>query len=302
MDSKRYNNIKIGVGIGKAVISFLLIMIFVVAGFSERLTILLYQYSSSNYIVLLLFIVVIGIVSSVLFFPLNYYVSFYLEHKYKLSNQTFFQWIWENFKGVLVGGVIGIPVLLIFYYLLNLFGNWWWLPFAAIMFVLSVLLVRIVPILILPIFYKITPIDEGNLRDKIVNLASESGMKVENVFKFNMSKNTKKANAAFTGLGKTKRIILGDTLLENYSDEEIESVIAHELGHYVYKHILKNVVFGTVMSFLTFYAIAQFYEISLSWFNFNEITEIAALPVLSLWGMLIGVIQTPISNIISRKF
>ena len=117
-----------------------------------------------------------------------------------------------------------------------------------------------------------------------------------------MSKNTKKANAAFTGLGKTKRIILGDTLLNDYTKDEIETVIAHELGHYKHKHIVKNLIFGTVSSFLTFFIISILYKNSLSWFDFENITQIAALPLLSLWAMIIGLIQSPIGNILSRKY
>jgi STE24 endopeptidase len=117
-----------------------------------------------------------------------------------------------------------------------------------------------------------------------------------------MSKNTKKANAAFTGLGKTKKIILGDTLIENYSYDEIDTVIAHELGHYKHKHIVKNIIIGTLFSFLTFFLIAVLYEFSLSWFEFGSRTEIAALPLLSIWGMIIGLVLSPISNIISRTF
>ena len=117
-----------------------------------------------------------------------------------------------------------------------------------------------------------------------------------------MSKNTKKANAAFTGLGKTKRIILGDTLLENFSHDEIETVIAHELGHYKKKHIIKNILIGTVSSFLTLFLIALLYKSTLSWFEFTKITQVAALPLLALWSMLIGIIQTPLGNILSRKF
>ncbi len=103
-------------------------------------------------------------------------------------------------------------------------------------------------------------------------------------------------------LGKTKRIILGDTLLDNFSDDEIETVIAHELGHYKKKHIVKNIIFGTVTSFLTLFIIAYLYKNSLAWFDFTSITQIAALPLLALWSMLIGIIQTPLGNILSRKY
>jgi STE24 endopeptidase len=300
--SKKYNNIKLGIGIGKGIIAFILILLFVLLNYSKELEALLRINIQSDYLILLLFTLVIGMVSSIIFFPINYYSGFYLEHKYELSNQTFFKWMLENLKGTLVAGVIGIPLLLAFYFFLNLFGSIWWLPFAVLMFIVSVVLAQILPIIILPIFYKVSPIEDIELKKSIVKLASEVGMKVENVFSFNMSKNTKKANAAFTGLGKTKRIILGDTLLDGYSKEEIETVIAHELGHYKHKHIVKNIFISTIFSFLTLFLIAFFYEFSLSWFNFSDITQIAALPILSLWGMLIGLIQTPISNWISRKY
>mgnify|MGYP001335337449 CR=1 FL=1 len=302
MDSKKYNNTKLAIGIGKAVISFILLYLFIDFGYSLSLQKYIQSFTENSYLVFIIFVFVIGIFSSVLFMPINIYSGFYLEHKYKLSNQTFYKYFIENFKSVLVGLVIGIPILLLFFFVINQFGDLWWLVFASAMFLISVVLSQLFPILILPIFYKIIPLNDEELKTRISNLAKGAGIKVENVFTFDMSKNTKKANAAFTGLGKTKRIILGDTLLNNYSKDEIETVIAHELGHYKHKHILKNILFGTISSFLTFFIISILYKSSLSWFDFESITQIAALPLLSLWAMIIGLIQTPIGNLLSRKF
>ena len=302
MDAKRYNNIKLAIGISKGIVSFIIIFLFVWLGYSLKLENYLSQFISNSYLLFICFILVVGFVSSILSFPVSYYSGFYLEHKYNLSNQTVGKWVWESFKGLLVSLIIGIPILLLFYFSLNQFGDIWWLPFAIIMFFVSVVLSQIFPILILPIFYKLTPIDNEELKERITALAKNVKIKVENIFKFDMSKNTKKANAAFTGLGKTKRIILGDTLLDNFSDDEIETVIAHELGHYKKKHIVKNIVFGTVTSFLTLFLIALLYKSALSWFGFESITKIAALPLLALCSMLIGLIQTPLGNILSRKF
>lgn len=300
--SKKYNNIKLTVGISKTVISFVLLFLFVALDYSAKLTVLLSGYVSADYLLLIYFVVVTGAVSGVLFFPINFYTEFYLEHKYNLSNQTFFKWILEDLKGLLVFAVIGIPILLAFYYSLKTFGSNWWLPFAILLFIVSVLLARVVPILILPLFYKLTPVDDEELKRRITSLAKDAGVKVENVYRFDMSKNTKKANAAFTGIGKSKRILLGDTLLDNYTKDEIETVIAHELGHYKKKHISKNIIIGTVSSFLTLFLIAKLYEISLTWFGFDLRTNIAALPLLSLWAMLIALIQSPIGNLLSRKY
>jgi STE24 endopeptidase len=302
MDSKTYNNIKLASSVSKAVASFLLILFFVLSGLSRSLLAFLSPFSSNNYILFFLFIGICGIVSGFIFTPLNYYTGFYLEHKYKLSNQTLLGWMWEDAKGLFISLVIGIPILFFFFWLLNKYGAIWWLPMAVLIFILSVLLARIVPIFILPLFYKITPLEDEDLVSRINKLARDAGIKVQNVYKFNMSKNTKKANAAFTGIGKSKRILLGDTLLDNFSKDEIETVLAHELGHYKKKHIIKNIIIGTVSSFLTLYLISVFYDKSLVWFGFQSRTDIAALPLLSLWTMLIGLILTPVGNIISRKY
>ncbi len=302
MDSKKYNKTKLAIGIIKAVISFILLLLFIFLGYSIKLQETIQSYINNEYLVFLVFVFFIGLISSILFMPLNIYSGFYLEHKYKLSNQTFYKYFVENFKSLLVGLAIGIPILLLFFFIINKFGEIWWLIFATAMFLISVVLSQIFPIIILPIFYKIIPLNDEDLKTRITNLASEAGLKVENVFSFDMSKNTKKANAAFTGLGKTKRIILGDTLLNNYSKDEIETVIAHELGHFKHKHIIKNILFGTVSSYLTFFIMSLLYKNSLAWFSLESINQIAAFPLLSLWAMLIGLIQTPIGNVLSRKF
>jgi STE24 endopeptidase len=300
--AKKYNNIRLGISIAKGVISLVLIIFFVAGGLSAALENYLAGFTGNDYLLFLAFIFVAGAASAILFFPVNFYKNFYLEHKYNLSNQTFIKYTIENLKSLAVSLVIGTPVLLFFFYVLNRFGELWWLPFAIGLFILSVVLARIIPVVILPLFYKVTPVEDEGLKQRIKKLANEAGIKVENVYKFDMSKNTKKANAAFTGIGKSKRILLGDTLLESYSKDEIETVIAHELGHYKHKHIIKNIIIGTVSSFLTLFLIAYLYRLSLPWFGFSDITRISALPLLSVWGMIIGLIQNPVGNIISRKY
>lgn len=302
MNSKKYNNTKLAIGIVKTALSFILLYLFIALGYNQWLQNYIQTFIQNQYLIFLVFVAAIGLFSTIVFLPINFYSGYYLEHKYNLSNQTFIKYLLENLKSLAVGLAIGIPILLLFFFILNQFGDLWWLVFASAMFIISVVLSQIFPIVIFPIFYKVIPLPENELKEKIRQLANDAGIKVENVFTFDMSKNTKKANAAFTGLGKTKRIILGDTLLNNYSRDEIETVIAHELGHYKHKHILKNILFGTAASFLTFYIISISYKVSLSWFDLKSITQIAAIPLLSLWAMIIGLIQTPLSNMLSRKY
>jgi STE24 endopeptidase len=302
MDSKKYNNLKLYTGIGKGVVSFILLFLFLKMGLSAELDSLLSNYISNNYLRLLAFWGVLGLAGGVLSFPMNYYRGFYLEHKFNLSNQTFGGWVKENLKGLLVGVIIGVPILLLLYYFINSYGEIWWLPFAIGLFVISVILAKLVPVVILPFFYKLTSIEDKELVRRIEELGKDAGVRVKDVYRFNMSKDTKKGNAALTGLGRTKKIILGDTLLENYSHDEIETVIAHEFGHQKRKHLIKNVAVGTITSFLTFYLTAKLYSGSIGWFGFESITEVGAIPLISFWLIIIGVVQTPLGNILSRKF
>lgn len=302
MDNKKYNNTKLTVGIIETLLSFMLIFLFVKFGLNIWLEDKIRSYYSNDYLVFLLFIFFMGICSAALLSPFSFYSGFYLEHKYNLSNQSFIKWVWESFKAVAVSSLIGIPIMVVFYYNILHYGTNWWLPFAFVLFLFSIILARVVPVFILPLFYKLIPIENESLKNKITHLASEAGIKVENIFKFDMSKNTKKANAAFTGIGKSKRILLGDTLLDNFSEDEIETVIAHELGHYKKKHIIKNILYGTAASFFTLYIVSILYSNSIAFFNLKSIDQVAALPLLALWLMLIGLVQTPLGNILSRKY
>ncbi|MFO7525318.1 MAG: M48 family metalloprotease, partial [Ignavibacteriaceae bacterium] len=263
MDSKKYNNTKLALSIIETIAGFVLIFLFVSTSWSVMLEDYLRYNFSSDYLIFILFVLIIGAAGSIIFFPFSFYSGYLLEHKYKLSNQNLFKYFIEKSKGLLVSGVIGIPILLLFFRVLREYGTNWWLPFAILMFFISVVLSQIFPVIILPIFYKIKPIENDSLRSRISKLVENAGLIMENVYSFDMSKNTKKANAAFTGIGKTKRIILGDTLLDGYTEDEIETVIAHEVGHYKRKHITKNIIFGTISSFATLFVIAQLYELSL---------------------------------------
>ena len=133
------------------------------------------------------------------------------------------------------------------------------------------------------------------------SLAEKGKFALDGVYRFDLSKTTKKANAAFTGMGKTKRIILGDTLLDNFSVDEIEAVFAHEVGHYVHKHIYIGIIVSTVSSFLSFYLANIFYVKLLPKFSFSNIADPAALPLLFLILSLITLIITPFSNALSRR-
>jgi len=155
-------------------------------------------------------------------------------------------------------------------------------------------------VLIFPLFYKQTPLERMSLKDRILRLASDAGMHIDGIFSFDLSKNTRKANALFTGIGKAKRILLGDTLLENFEEQEVETVFAHELGHYTRNHIWQGMFASIIMTFLGLFITSRLHAWSLSLLGFSSLTDLGALPLLALWLALFGFVTGPVENAIAR--
>lgn len=300
-DVKRYNRTKLIVSVGGGIVSFAITIVLLISGTTVSIEQIAYSYSTNVYFALLIFSALFGIISGIISLPFSFYSGFLLEHQYKMSNQTFAQWAWEGIKGMLVSIPIITPLAVLVYFFLRTFDLFWWLPVAFSLFIVSVGLSRIAPIIILPLFYKLTPLEESPLKEKILAMTRSTKMIVEGIYSFNLSKTTKKANAAFTGIGSSKRILLGDTLMQNFSEEEIATVFAHELGHYSHGHIRKSIFVGTVSIFLGLYLTSLAYAASLTWFGFTSIAQLAALPLLTLWLGLYSLVTSPLSNILSRK-
>ncbi|MEW6060514.1 MAG: M48 family metallopeptidase [Bacteroidota bacterium] len=301
-DVKRYNTLKLAVSLVATAVSFALLLVLLAGGYTLLFERWALSCSDNLYVALLIFAALIGGIDALITFPLSWYSGFILEHRYHLSNQTFGQWLWEKTKSMFVSIPIAVPLVLVFYFFLLTFGADWWLPVGITLFVVSIGLSRIAPVVILPLFYKLTPLNDSPLKEKILSMTKTTSMLVEGIYSFNLSKTTKKANAAFTGIGKSKRILLGDTLLNNFTEEEIETVFAHELGHYVHHHLWKSIAVGTVSIFAGLYLTSLAYSASLPWFGFSSITQLAALPLLVLWLGLYSLVTSPISNMLSRGY
>ena len=300
-ESKRYNRTKLILSLVSGTVTFFMFAGIVVGGISLQIESAVLSVTAQPYLALLLFAAAIGAMNGIISIPFGFYSGFILEHKYGVSNQTFMQWLWEHFKGVLVSIPITLPLLLILYYFLRTYESMWWLPAGMMLFIFSIGLTRIAPVIILPLFYRLTPLEDSPLKERIVALTQKTNMIVEGIFAFNLSKTTKKANAAFTGIGKSKRILLGDTLIENFSEEEIETVFAHELGHYSRGHIRTGILFGTISIFLGLFLTSLVYTESLQWFGFTSAGQLAALPLLMVWLGIYSLITSPLGNILSRK-
>jgi STE24 endopeptidase len=256
-------------------------------------------------------VVVLGlgyaVLMELLLLPLSFYASFVLEHRYGLSTQTLSRWAWQRAKGYALAGVFGLVMTVGLYVLLWYTGPWWWLWATAAFLAVTLLLGRILPVVILPLFYKVTRLDDVALLERLQRLAHGTGLTIEGVYRLDLSSETRKGNAALTGLGRTRRVLLGDTLLEALTPEEIEVVFAHEVGHHVHRHLLKRIAlsvvtaaagFGLVDVVLHYGAASLGYPTS----PLPAYQDPAALPLLLLVLMLFNLALMPLENAISRFF
>lgn len=234
--------------------------------------------------------------------PLNCYSGFVLPHRYGQSNQTLGGWIKDLLLGWALSAVIGLPVLEGVYWLLRATGQGWWLWAALGYIAFAVVLSNLAPILIMPLFNKFVPLgdEHAELVARLKALAERAGTKVSGVFRFDMSKRTKAANAALTGLGNTRRIILGDTLLNEFTTDEVETVIAHELGHHVHRDIPLFLAFGSGLGLLGLYLASLVLTWGIGVFGFTGPADIAALPLLALTLGIFSLVLTPLNNALSR--
>jgi STE24 endopeptidase len=239
---------------------------------------------------------------SLISLPLSYYTGFVLPHRYGQSTQSLRDWIWDNLKSTLVSTVIGLPLLIGLYAVLRMTGDSWWLWAAAGYTLFGVVLTSLAPVLLMPLFYKFEPLadEHRDLADRLVKLAQNANTRIEGVYKMDMSRRTRAANAALTGLGSTRRILLGDTLIENFSPDEIETILAHELGHHVNRDIPLGITAQTFFNFISFFIGARALDWAVGTFGLRASYDPAGLPALILALSVVGLISMPITNFYSR--
>lgn len=234
--------------------------------------------------------------------PLSYYSGFVLPHRYGMSTQSLKGWIGDQIKGGLVGGIIGLLVLEVIYALLRAAPQTWWLWAAGVMLLFSVVLANLAPVLLMPLFNKFVPLgdEHADLAQRLIRLAERANTKVRGVYRFDMSRRTRAANAALTGIGGTRRIILGDTLLDSFTPDEIETVLAHELGHHVHRDIPIGIVVESIVTLIGLGAAAIIMQWGAAALGFGGPSDIATLPLFALAMGAFGLITMPLGNTYSR--
>ena len=242
---------------------------------------------------------------SLLSLPFSWCSQFRLEEQFGFNNSTQRTWWSDQVKGVALSFAIGVPLLALILWLVGASGDYWWLWAWGVVVVFQLLMSVLAAIFILPLFNKFTPLPEGSLKDRLKNLAERTGFINAGIQVMDGSKRSKHSNAFFTGLGKGRRIALFDTLVEQMSEQELEAVLAHEIGHYKLRHVPKMITW----SFVT--TLAGFWGLSLlagqSWFTgaFGFGSEAGIAPAFLLFALLAGTVTfwlSPLSSLWSRKF
>jgi STE24 endopeptidase len=278
-----------------------LALVFVIAlGLNVWLKQVVFSLTSSVWLATFLYFAIALAAYELAFFPLSYYDGFVLPQRYGLSTQTLRAWLVDVAKGgALMIGLGGVVVEII-YALLRATPDGWWIFAAAFMLLFNVLLANLAPVLIFPIFFKFKPLEDAELVARLTALAERAQARVRGVYTMMLSEKTTAANAALMGLGNTRRIVLGDTLYEKYSHDEIETVLAHELGHHVHRDIAWMLGVETALTVVGFFIADVFLKWSIARFGYTGIADLAAFPLFALALGAFGLVTMPVGNAFSR--
>src|SRR5262245_28449606 len=230
-------------------------------------------------VAVLAYVLLLQIANELVALPLGFYSGYVLEHRYGASTESLGAWLRDQAKSFGVGFVLAGGAAAVLYAIIRRSRDGWWLPAAAVFILLIVALTNLVPVVVLPLFYSIKPLGRDALRDRLLALANRAGARVVGAYEWGLSDKTKKANAALAGLGGTRRILVSDTMLREYSDDEIEVVLAHELAHHVHGDIWKGILFESVLILAGFYCASRGLSWLAPWLGLAGPADVAGLPL-----------------------
>ncbi|MFH1486011.1 MAG: M48 family metallopeptidase [Chloroflexota bacterium] len=233
--------------------------------------------------------------------PITYYMGYVVPHRYGLSHQTFGSWLWDLEKGGFLALMLGTVAVVVVYWLLAVFPEIWWLLAAAFLSFFSVVLTHLAPLVVIPLFFKQEPLEDADLARRLVSLAQRAHTKVCGVFVLDLSRKATAANAALMGLGNTRRIVLTDTLFGQHSPDEIEVIVAHELGHHAHRDIARLIVVQTGLILLSFCLADLVLRAAVPMLGFAGIADVASLPLFALVLVVFSLIVRPLDNAYSRR-
>jgi STE24 endopeptidase len=286
-----------------ALYGFLLLLVILALGISRRLRDAALTITKRPFLTALVFFALFSVVTTALSFPIDYFSDFVIPHRFSLSTQTLAGWLWDQVKGMLVGIVLGAPIVALALTGIRRVKRWWlavWLGSVPI----TIFIILIAPVLLDPVFNKFEPLRDQKLKAELLDLASRAGISGGRVFQVDKSKQTTTMNAYVNGLGPTKRIVLWDTIISKMDHDELRFTLAHEMGHYVLHHVWKFLGFMLALLFAVFWAGQRIVEWATrrfgpSW-GFEAPHDPAAVPLLLLVVSVFLFVLSPVINGFSR--
>lgn len=297
----RYHRLKRRAALGNTALSVALLVLFLVSGGSAALRDLAATASGNSFTFsVLIYTALLVLTAEAVQLPLAFYSGVTLERRYGLSKETTARWWLDYLKAGTLALLFAAAGAAIALNLLRWTPDWWWLFAAGVFSALLIVLAQLTPVVLLPIFYEFKPLDRPALRDRLIALAARAGARVLGVFEWRLGDRTRKANAALTGIGRTRRILVSDTLLAEHSDDEIEVILAHELAHHVHRDIWTAIAVEVALMTLGFFVADRMLEAAIGILGLSGKPDVAALPLLALTGGAVSLALMPAANALSR--
>src|SRR5215467_4409690 len=300
-EPKRYEAAKHVIAIAGFVLDVLILLYLLVSGSSIRIRQLAETISDSQWISIAIYTLMITAILKVFDVPISFYSGYWVEHRFGLSRQSLGGWLTDQLKGLGISIVLSVLAIEVVYRLIRTHGERWWIDASLVFISFVIVVTNLAPVLLLPLFFKFKPIENPDLQNRLARLARRTNTRLCGIFEWSLGDKTRKANAAVVGWGNTRRIIVSDTLLENFSGEEIEVIMAHELCHHVKNHIWQGIVLQSGLTFLGFYVAARVLSALTASLGFRGIGDVANLPLLVLVMMTLSLLALPLVNGFSRR-
>lgn len=298
--AKEYARIRHRLLVADLALAAVYVLVLLLSGLSAWFTAQLLLVTTHPLVVIALYFVAFSIVYGLLDFPLSYYGGYVLPHRYGLSTQSLRGWLADQAKSAALGLGIGLVAVEVMYYLLRDFPSIWWLLTGILFLFFTIVLANLAPLLIVPLFFKFRPLQDEELVSRLISLAERAGTRVQGVFTIDLSAKTTAANAALMGLGNTRRIVLGDTLMEKYDADEIETILAHELGHHVHGDIWRGIAVQTALTLIGLFLADRLLRWGVGTFAFEGLADVAAFPLVAIAMGGLAVPAMPLANAYAR--
>jgi len=300
--STRYHRLRRRSALLSAGLGALLLLVLLGAGWSAALRTTAADLAAGSFLgTVCLYVLALSLLHDLIQLPLAFYEGVTLERRYELSTESTARWWKDHLKGWGIGTAFALLAAIAVFALIRWSPDSWWLWAAVVFSLVVVALAQLAPVLLLPLFYDVKPLNREALAARLAALAGRAGTPILGTFEWRLSDRTRKANAALAGLGRTRRILLSDTLLADYSDDEIEVILAHELAHHVHHDIWRAIVFETLLIAFGFYLADAVLTAWSGSFGTTGKSDVATLPLMLLVMGGLSLLLMPLRNALSRS-